>query len=519
MGWFSKSEKSKDAFVPDKILVDLPRGEEGRLRHESFLPRVYFEAPDELARIGFQENSADIYLGVVNGSTTPRQRPDGRYEYITAQGVPVGIRDDRHMTTVAGSRSGKGRSAIIPNLLTYGGSVLVIDPKGENASITATYRAETLGQKVFVLDPFGITALTCGKYRKRFNPLSLLLRLDNLTVIEDAALLADALVVPGGGEDTHWDESAKAFLEGLILHVATSSLFKDEERTLVTVADLLAGRIKPFTELLADMLDNESLDHHIIASARSMQEKADKELASVLSTARKNLRFLQYDSMRDVLSGHDFDLEGLLGDRMTVYLVLPAIRMGTCSQWLRLFINLTLAATENHSGKPKIPALMILDEFAVLGRMQELERAIGQIAGLGLRIWTILQDMGQLKALYKDRWETFLGNSGVIQCFGNVDHFTSNWISRYLDKTTITVTDVNATTIDQKHKDGISGQSEKQQVQDLMTAAEVRRYFARDDRFNRQLVLIPGRRPFILQRAAYDQHSLFAGRFGAFRNS
>lgn len=470
-----------------------------------------------LARLGFQENSADIYLGVTGGSTTARQRADGRIENVTTHGAPVGVRDDRHLTTIAGSRSGKGRSAIIPNLLTYGGSVLVIDPKGENASITASFRAQGLGQKVFVLDPFGITALTCGPYRKRFNPLAALLRLDNMTIIEDAALLADALVVPGGGEDTHWDESAKAFLEGLILHVVTSSEFRDEERTLVTVADLAAGRIKSFEDLLADMLDNESLENRIIAAARSMQEKADKELASVLSTARKNLRFLQYDSMRDVLSGHDFDLEDLLADQVTVYLVLPAIRMGTCSQWLRVFINMTLAATENHPGKPRIPALMILDEFAVLGRMQELERAIGQIAGLGLRIWTILQDMGQLKALYKDRWETFLGNSGVIQCFGNVDHFTSSWISRYLDKTTITVTDTSATSADQKHRDGLTGQNQKQQVQDLMTAAEVRRYFAREDRFNRQLVLIPGRRPFILQRANYDQHDLFAGRFGTFR--
>lgn len=101
----------------------------------------------------------------------------------------------------------------------------------------------------------------------------------------------------------------------------------------------------------------------------------------------------------------------------------------------------------------------------------------------------------------------------MIQCFGNVDWFTSNWISRYLDKTTITVTDFRETSPSSKHIDGSSGASARLQLQDLMTAAEVRRYFARDDHYNRQLVLIPKQRPFILQRTNYDQHEFFSGRF------
>lgn len=515
MALFSRKPQPA-AQRPDPVLADLPRGEEGRRRCESFLPHLYFEKPENLAQIGFADGSADIFLGVTQGRTEALTRPDGRREFATTGGAAVGFRDDRHLTTVAGTRSGKGRSAIIPNLLTYGGAVLVIDPKGENASITARYRAESLGQTVCVLDPFCITAASCAPYRKRFNPLAMLTP-DSETLVEDAGLIADALIVPGGGEETHWDETAKAFLEGVILHVATTYQLKTEERTLITVADMVAGRSMPFEELIQAMLENSSLDNVIIAAARSMKEKAERELASVLSNLRKNLRFMQYDSMRAVLAGHDVDLADLKRGTVTLYLVLPAMRMGICSQWLRLFINLSLAATERSPIKPKIPALLILDEFAVLGRMAELERAIGQIAGLGLRLWTILQDLGQLKALYKDRWETFLGNSGVIQCFGNVDHFTSDWISKYLDKTTLTVTDIGATTAEQKHNQGASGLSERQQVQDLMTAAEVRQYFARDDHFNRQLVLIPGRAPTILQRANYDQHALFEGRFDVWR--
>src|SRR6185312_189849 len=107
---------------------------------------------------------------------------------------------DKHLLTLAPNRAGKGVSAIIPNLLTWPGSMLVIDPKGENAIVTARQR-HRMGQAVHVLDPWGITGLACS----RFNPL-LTLAPDDTDLIEDATLLADALVVPGGkAEDEFWN--------------------------------------------------------------------------------------------------------------------------------------------------------------------------------------------------------------------------------------------------------------------------------------------------------------------------
>ncbi len=122
----------------------------------------------------------------------------------------IGLEDDRHIITVAGSRSGKGVSMIIPNLLFYRGSVLVIDPKGELASITARRRAEGLKQKVYVLDPFERTADWVKPWKASFNPMTML-TIANKNIVEDAGLMADALVVSGGG-DVHWDESAKNFI-------------------------------------------------------------------------------------------------------------------------------------------------------------------------------------------------------------------------------------------------------------------------------------------------------------------
>lgn len=501
----------------DDILGDLPRGQEGRRHEDNHQSRGYFENPRTLAEIDFNNHAGDNFLGIVGGTTEKIIRKDGRTEFRTRGGQAVGCRDDRHRTVIAGSRSGKGRSVIIPELLTYAGSTIVVDCKGENTAVTARYRHGVLGHDVYVLDPFHITPDHCAPYRKQFNPLTTI-NLDNLTVVEDAGLIADALIVPQGSKDAHWDETAKAFIEGVILYVVDEDAgFDPEERTLLTVGELIAGKHHGSIEgLLEHMIEVRGRDNRVAAAAMSLLEKGNDERGSVISNARKNLKFLDYSAMENTLAYHDFDLEDIKTRPMTIYLVLPALRMATCKQWLRLFVNLTLAAIEKNPVKPIHPVQMILDEMPILGYMKELENAIGQMAGLGLRISSILQDLGQLKALYKDRYETFLGNSGILQFFGNVDYFTSEWVSKYLGKTTIRVTDRGANSLDARNK-GSSGVSYRHQTQELMTPEEVRRYFARDDHYNRQLVCIPGKRPYVLQRANYDQHEMFNGRFDEWR--
>jgi type IV secretion system protein VirD4 len=137
-----------------------------------------------------------------------------------------------HLLTIAPTRSGKGVGAIIPNLLTADRSVLCIDPKGENAHITARARAKF--GPVYVLDPFDIS----GQPSATFNPLAGL-DPDSLDLAEDAALLADALVhdPPGQVGEAHWNEEAKALIAGVILYVVCEE--HTEVRTLATVRELM----------------------------------------------------------------------------------------------------------------------------------------------------------------------------------------------------------------------------------------------------------------------------------------
>lgn len=378
--------------------------------------------------------------------------------------IPLGLNDPRHMITVAGARSGKGRSAIVPNLCLYPGSVLVIDPKGENASITAARRGKGndwcsgMGQDVYVLDPFGVAEVPESS-RAGMNPLALL-DLKSDTIIDDVALLADALIVSSGqGDAAHWDESARNFVRGLTLFLVA----KRQNPTLFTLRNYLAKgddegwRIASKNDpdikeagatvfLLKIMQEvktgNADLDNVIIGAATTLLDCGEKERGSILSTARRNTAFL--DSLgkrfRETLAGADGirllnpdDLKTKPGG-VSVYLCLPAPRMQTHSRWLRVVINLTLERMQRSLKPPVTGAavLFLLDEFYTLGPMATIENAAGFAAGFGVKLWPVLQDLQQLKALYPNSWQTFLANAAAVQVFGASDAETCEYVSKML---------------------------------------------------------------------------------------
>jgi len=490
------------------VFEGLSRGVPGRSPRSMAPPAAHFEAPASImAARSLQHGPGKLFLGVIGASI--KSEPGGRY---ALGGTEIGVADDRHAITIAGSRAGKGRSAIIPNMLRYTGSVLAIDPKGELALATAATRAQRLGQAVHVLDPFGTTGDALSAYRTAFNPLALM-REDS--AVEDAVLITDALVVPAGN-DPHWDESARTFIEGVILEVATAARFEGA-RDLVTVRDLIGtgdifedegGRLSGL-----DVLKNYMLESHVPAVRRAAAdffERPDRERDSVLSTARRHLRALAFPEIEGALRGQGFDLADLKRQAVTVYLCLPGRHMGTCGRWLRLFVNLALQAMERTPGQPAAgcPVLFVLDEFAALGRMGQIEDAAGQIAGYGVKLWPILQDLGQLKALYKDRWETFMGNAGILQFFGNNDLTTLEWISKRLGVTTIEQLSSSATTPGGRQS-GATGESYAPHKTPVMEPEEIALVFGRADPLLRQLVIRAGFAPMILQRAFYDKHEAF----------
>ena len=192
-----------------------------------------------------------------------------------------------HLLTIAPTRTGKGVGTIIPNLLDYPGSVICIDPKGENARITARHRAKF--GPVHVLDPFGVTGIASAA----FNPLD---RLDpaGLDLADDAMTLADALVydAPGEAGEAHWNEEAKALIAGIILAIVTSE--PPATRTLATLRDRLTLAPQAFAVMLETMQAQGGL---AARAANRHLGKSDREAAGVLSAAQRHTHFLDSPRM------------------------------------------------------------------------------------------------------------------------------------------------------------------------------------------------------------------------------
>lgn len=351
---------------------------------------------------------------------------------------PLHYAGDRHLLTIAPTRSGKGVAAIVPNLLTYEGSAIVIDPKGENARITAARRGQGdaaqgipgMGQTVHIVDPWGITGLPDAW----FNPMDWL-QPDDEDINENAMMLADSIVTRRGSTDPFWDEEAKALLMGLLLYVALDER-EQEDRTLGRVRDIISMGKDALTEVLLQMVENPN--PIVCSTAERTLSKEEKLRSNVLASLQSHTHFLDSPRIRKSLHASSFKFEDLKSSKMTVYLVLPADRLETFGRWLRLLVQQALTVNaRNIEVKPDKPILFLLDEMAALGRLTMVEQAYGLMAGFGMQLWGIIQDLSQLERIYEKGWETFIGNSGVLQYFGSRDHKTAEYFSKLCGVTTI----------------------------------------------------------------------------------
>lgn len=410
------------------------------------------------------------------------------------QGRLLGRDDDRHAVTVAGSRAGKSSTVLIPNLLRYPGSALVLDPKGELARATAAQRIR-MGQTVHILDPFGET----GAPSARHNPFDELGQGRPEHVAADAAQLADALII-SNNKDPHWTDSAKNLVRGLALHLLSTTC---DIASIREVRRRLNGTPAELDAMFTAMVGSNAYDGivaNIGAAFLGKLEAGGRELQGILSTAQEQTAPL--DDIVRITDRSDFRLRELASGKMTIYLVLPGMRMGTHYRWLRLVIQQALAAMERAPvARGGLPVWFILEEFPSLGHMRSIETAAGLMAGFGVKLWSVLQDLTQLQTHYPKSWETFLGNAGAIQAFGNADVTTTEHLAKLLGSTQ--VIERQATRLSaQAMGHGDPGVREHLRSVRLLDPNEITRHFSRES--NRQLVLVPGRPPIYMERLSRD---------------
>jgi type IV secretion system protein VirD4 len=394
----------------------------------------YWMAPSELMQYVFR----------------PRQIIVGKFA-----GRFLGHLDDRPMVTIAGARAGKTSTVLEPNLYLYPGSILGLDPKCDLAS-TAVLR-RSLGHDVHILDPFGQSGQTsaCFNALDEIDPRS-------PDVIDDVSAITQALIPDDGdGRSRHWNDSARTLLLGIILLTLT---FPQNERNLVTVRDLLSLTYPRLVEAVkvarstSGSLDEKFYDENRAATdtlLRAMSKAGTRfggilaaignrflatphiERGGIFSTAAAQTDFLQSMPLRDISRRSDFRLSCLRSDRpTTILLCLPVGRMESHYRWLRLIVQLACIVLERMGPYPRdrTPILFMMEEFVTLGHMQIMERAAAYFPGFGIKLWAIIQDVGQLQRYYSQSYETFLGNSGLVQCFANGDQPTLDYIARRLER-------------------------------------------------------------------------------------
>jgi type IV secretion system protein VirD4 len=367
---------------------------------------------------------------------------------------------------------------------------VVLDPKGELARATIEHRRR-MGQKCFVLDPFGETGVPTAAH----NPFAELGQGKREHIAADAAQLADALII-GNPKDPHWTDSAKNLIRGIVLHLLSTN---PKAATLREVRRLLNATPAELDRLFTAMVDSAAFDGivaNIGASFLGKKESGGRELQGILSTAQEQTAPL--DDVARVTERSDFRLGDLRSGKLSLYLVLPGMRMGTHYRWLRLVVQQALAAMERAPvPRGSLPVWFVLEEFPALGHMRSIETAAGLMAGFGVKLWSVLQDLTQLQTHYPKSWETFLGNAGVIQAFGNADYTTTEHLSKML----------GATQVMERQQSRVSGNAmqhgdmglrEQLRSARLLDANEITRWFSRET--GRQLVLVPGRPPIYMQR-------------------
>lgn len=425
---------------------------------------------------------------------------------------------DKHVLILAGTRAGKGRDIIIPNLLSYEGSVLVVDPKAENFVKTGRYRA-TLGS-VKVLDPWG-KASVLDHNRARFNPLALLSK-DKPESVDIADLLAHSLVLQTGG-DAHWSDSARALWKALLLHVATSDEF-DGARDLIVARQILLAGFLPAKKskeekivgghaegdlsTIESMIENDSFNGIISDFAMSLLATPEEERGSIISNAARQTDFLDTPALRSSLAanggGELIDFAEWRRGIMSCFVCIPADKLeGSGQRWLRMVVSAALNEMTREENPPNLPVQFILDEIASLKRLEQVERAIGLAAGYGVQIWSVWQDISQMKDLYQSRWASFIGNAGARFIFGVGDYETAKYFSDFMGQGTslVSAKQVDAAGI------RASGQSLSVQARSLMTPDEIMMIDQRE-----MLVLLDRMRPLKAIRVGWDEDSSMKSR-------
>jgi type IV secretion system protein VirD4 len=489
--------------------------------YDAYAPTIFIEGMVIAASGGFMAVAAAIFMSVLRareahdvdtyGSARWAKREDvKRAGLFTSDGVVLGkldrayLRHDgaEHVLCFAPTRSGKGVGLVVPSLLTWPGSAVVHDIKGENWQLTSGFRSRH-GQ-VLLFDPTNVQSAA-------YNPLLEVRRGD--WEVRDVQNIADILVDPEGSLEKrdHWEKTGHALLVGAILHV----LYAEADKTLAGVGNFLSDPKRGIEATLKAMMVTAHLGdagpHPVIASAaRELLNKSGNERSGVLSTAMSFLGLYRDPVVAEVTRRCDWRIVDLVEcpDPVTLYLVVPPSDINRTKPLIRLILNqIGRRLTEDLDGQHgRHRLLLMLDEFPALGRLDFFESALAFMAGYGLKCFLIAQSLNQIEKAYGPN-NSILDNCHVRVSFATNDERTAKRVSDALG----TATELRAMKNYAGHRLspwlGHMMVSRQETARPLLTPGEVMQLPPTDE-----IVMVAGTPPIRAKKARYFEDPQFQAR-------
>lgn len=498
---------------------------------DAYAPIVFDEAGAIAAAGGFLGCGAAIFGSVWRARQSGNVTTYGSARWATGRdiaaagllgddGVALGrigsryLRHDgpEHVMAFAPTRSGKGVGLVVPTLLSWTGSAVVHDIKGENWQLTAGWRARF--SHCLLFNPTDARS-AC------YNPLLEVRR--GTGEVRDVQNIADILVDPEGALErrSHWEKTSHSLLVGAILHV----LYAEEEKTLARVATFLSDPQRSFAATLRRMMTTNHLGtaeaprvHPVVASAaRELLNKSENERSGVLSTAMSFLGLYRDPTIAAVTARSDWRIVDLVETKhpLSLYLVVPPSDISRTKPLIRLILNqIGRRLTERlQATTPAAPGdthrhrlLLMLDEFPALGRLDFFETSLAFLAGYGVRAFLIAQSLNQIEKAYGEH-NAILDNCHVRVAFASNDERTAKRIS-----------DALGTATEQRAMRNYAGHrlapwlahvmvSRQETARALLTPGEVMQLSPADE-----LVLVSGQPPIRARKLRYYDDPAFAAR-------
>lgn len=408
----------------------------------------------------------------------------------------------------APTRSGKGVAVVVPNLLNWSGSAVVLDIKLENYLLTSAFRARH-GQRVFLFNPFAEDGHT-----HRWNPLDAISRDPNLRV-GDLLTLAGILypAQPGDKDGNFWSDSAKNLFLALALMVLESP---DVPSTLGEILRQSGGRGEGLKSYLVDRIATRQAaeipySSDCLGALHRFLSASDNTLANIIASFAAPLVHFANPLIDAATAASDFALDRVRDEKVTIYIGIQPNRVADASLLLNvLFGQLIHANTRELPSADRHPhqCLLILDEFPAIGKIAILARANAYIAGYGLRLLTVIQSVAQLEGVYgQSDARTLMTNHAAQILFTPREQKDASSYSEMLGYYTVKAMSKGRSVNRGFRSGGSSSETISDQRRALMLPQELRELPQ-----GQQIIVMENTPPILCERARFFRETVFIDR-------